>query len=99
MVFGKHDAELAKKEMEKYNRIQRIKAVRQQESLASQQTVQNYHKKLIEDKEEEEKQKQYQEYLKKLAEIEKLKKLRDTELQNVGKAQQAAEEAERKRLE
>ena len=77
MVYGKGDQERVTKELEKQARVERIKAVRMQESTAAQSTVQGYHEKMKAIREEEERQKQLVLYHQKLEEIEKLRKLKE----------------------
>lgn len=57
MVYGRGDEERVAKELEKQARLERIKAVRMQESMAAQSTVQGYHEKIKAAKEEEDRQK------------------------------------------
>lgn len=66
ILFGKYDEDLFKKESEKEQRIERIKAVRMQERGAAHQSVMQYHSHVKMKMEAEEQERLQQEYLKKV---------------------------------
>jgi hypothetical protein len=55
IIYGKHDQDLVRREMDNEIRLERIKAVRQQESMASQSAVISYQQQKEREQEEQEK--------------------------------------------